>query len=139
MIIELPYMPALSCGAQLRREVGHLVDYVRINATATNNLANEAINFIDAMTDLVAHTHGDPSDGPYPGVGVPDPRITCYKALSEIRIGLAEGGSGDNLAEFQRFTNAVLVVLRALPGATVATTLLSPETTSIPDKNGQPA
>lgn len=128
MIIELPYMPALSCGAQLRREVGHLVDYVRINASAHNTLATDALAFINDMVGRVSHKHGDPSDGIYPGVGVPDPRITCYKALSEIRIGLDEGGSGDALAELQRFTNAVIAVLQALPAkATIATTAALPE------------
>lgn len=141
MITELPYLPNLSCGAQLRREVGHLVDYVRVNATAQNTLAADAYHFFDVMVTLVSRKHGDPSDGYYIGVGVPDPRITIYKALSEIRIGIDEGGSGDNLADLQRFTNAVQAILRTLPGKTpiaVATTQLSAEGV-IPDKNGQPA
>lgn len=137
MVTELPYLPALSCGAALRSAVSHLLDYVRVNASTGNTHGPDAVAFFDDQLTRATSSHGDPADGLYLGCGVPDVRIHFYKALSEIRINRGNGGSGDDLAEFTRFITRAKAIASAVPYKPVATTQLAAG--GVPDKNGQPA
>ncbi|ALP47762.1 hypothetical protein Ahp1_44 [Aeromonas phage Ahp1] len=138
MRTELPYLPALSCGAALRGAVSHLLDYVRVNASTGNTHGPDAVAFFDNQLTLATATHGDPADGLYLGCGVPDTRIHFYKALSEIRLNRDNGGSGDGLTEFTRFITKAKAIAAAVPHKVVATTSLAADPVDgIPDKNGQ--
>ncbi|UPI11723.1 hypothetical protein [Aeromonas phage yong1] len=129
MITLLPYMPSLSCGAQLRQKLTHLVDHVVINQSG--EAAKAVTDLMDYYGAKVYIATGDPSNGPYCGMGVPDVRLHLYKAASEIRI--MDPNNTQMLAEFEAAIAAVKAAVASLVPA-VATTQ-----SAVDPKNGQSA
>lgn len=136
MQTTLQYLPSLSCGSALRATISHVLDYARVNAHAGADFPNKLVEFATDQIALLDVTHGDPADGVWLGVGVPDPRVICYKAASEYRLTQSASARVELLALYAD----VKAVAEGLPGyvapgpeALVATTQ------SVPDKNGQSA
>lgn len=131
----LKYLPSVSCGAALRSTISHVLDYARVNSHAASAIPNKLSEFATNQIALLDVANGDPADGVWLGVGVPDPRVICYKAASEYRI----TKSASAKSELTALYTDMRAVAQLLPGyvAPVATTLLSSD--PIPDKNGQPA
>ncbi|UZV40965.1 hypothetical protein P2_0009 [Aeromonas phage P2] len=139
MQTTLQYLPSLSCGAALRAAISHVLDYARVNAQDGSDTPNLLDEFADSQIALLDVAHGDPADGVWLGVGVPDPRILCYKAASEYRLTQSTSAKSELISLYTDIKN----VAAQLPGfvapeVVVATTSLSADG-EVPDKNGQPA
>lgn len=138
MQTTLQYLPSLSCGAALRAAISHVLDYARVNARAGADFPNKLVEFAEDQIALLDVANGDPADGVWLGVGVPDQRVICYKAASEYRLTQSTSARTELLGLYGN----VKSVAEGLPGyvapepdpeAFVATTQ------AVPDKNGQSA
>ncbi|WVX92023.1 hypothetical protein [Aeromonas phage phiA014L] len=129
---ELSWLPSLSCGAALRGAMSHVLDYAIVNAVAGSDFPNILESFCKGQITLLDAESGDPADGVWLGVGVPDPRIICYKAASEYRLSKNLNAKNELISFYTSITNKV----ELLPGfvAPVATTQ-----SVVESKNGQSA
>lgn len=88
---DIPSLLLVNGGKELRASALKLHNYAVVNGLGTGDMGKEVEAFWKDQMALLKVDTGLPSDGKFLGLGVPDIRMDCYKALSYVRMAVKRG------------------------------------------------
>ncbi|AKQ07704.1 hypothetical protein [Yersinia phage vB_YenP_ISAO8] len=88
---DIPSLLLVNGGKELRASALKLHNYAVVNGLGTGDMGAKVEAFWKDQMGLLKVDTGLPSDGLFLGLGVPDIRMDCYKALSYVRMAVKRG------------------------------------------------
>lgn len=86
-LFQVPSLLSINYGERLRMKALAVQNYAELNAAMGGDFGVSVLApFWNSQIDFLQQESGDPADGSFLGLGIPDPRIDCYMANSEARL-----------------------------------------------------